>query len=145
MAAPPTGMREIPIDSLPVEKINELVQQTEKVSCLLYYNIFQACFRTHSNLHFQETNFFAESLKELREVQKKFKDSHEAVIGFSQAEEGHCALIPLAESVRWIIYGYSFNLSIKLYVPGRLCNTQKVLVEIGTGYYGELVYLFIIN
>ena len=44
---------------------------------------------------------FGESLEELREVQKRFHDTAEAVDGLAKTEPGQSALIPLAESVRF--------------------------------------------
>lgn len=47
----------------------------------------------------QELQFFGESLQELRDVQRKFHDTTEAVEGLAKTEAGQSALVPLAESV----------------------------------------------
>uniref|UniRef100_A0A914VNG1 Prefoldin subunit 5 n=1 Tax=Plectus sambesii TaxID=2011161 RepID=A0A914VNG1_9BILA len=71
----------------------------------------------------KELTFFSESLGELKDVQAKFIDSGEAIALLEPTKSDQEALVPLSES---------------MYVRGTLSRPDKVLVDIGTGYYAEM-------
>ena len=68
----------------------------------------------------QEINVLQESLSRLKMVQQSFVSSEQSLDQLKPVEENKEILVPLTGS---------------LYVPGRLLSNQKVLVDIGTGYY----------
>jgi prefoldin alpha subunit len=64
----------------------------------------------------------ADSLQKLQQAVSKFHSSGLALEGLAEEEEGTPMMIPVTES---------------LYVPGKVGKTDKVLVDIGTGYFVE--------
>ncbi|XP_070536909.1 prefoldin subunit 5-like isoform X2 [Ptychodera flava] len=70
----------------------------------------------------QELEFFSTSLSQLRIGQNKLTEAAESVSKLREDRRGSDILVPLTSS---------------LYVPGKLCDVEKVLIEIGTGYYVE--------
>ncbi|XP_062519723.1 prefoldin subunit 5-like [Corticium candelabrum] len=71
----------------------------------------------------QEVQFLSTSLHQLKAVQQKFAASKDILSKLVPENDGKEALIPLTSS---------------LYVPGRLSETNRVLLDIGTGYYTEM-------
>ena len=72
--------------------------------------------------HEQELNQLSMRHGELKQAEGRFRQSHDALGAISKGNEGNQMLVPLTQS---------------LYVPGILCDTDKLLVELGTGYYLE--------
>ena len=68
----------------------------------------------------QEINVLQESLSRLKMVQQSFVSSEQSLDQMKPIEENKEILVPLTGS---------------LYVPGKLISNDKVLVDIGTGYY----------
>mmetsp|Transcript_26283 Transcript_26283/g.80879 ORF Transcript_26283/g.80879 Transcript_26283/m.80879 type:complete len:159 (+) Transcript_26283:208-684(+) len=59
---------------------------------------------------------------DLKQAEGRFRQSKDALAAVSPDDEGRRMLVPLTQS---------------LYVPGKLCDVDKMLVELGTGYYLE--------
>lgn len=73
----------------------------------------------------EELAHLTDSFQKLRAAQSKFRECVKAVRSGVNAEmAGKTILIPLTQS---------------LYVPGTMEDTDKVLVDVGTGYYVEKV------
>lgn len=70
----------------------------------------------------QELEQFAESFQQLQTAAQRFHLSGLASENLAKEEAGKVAMVPLTSS---------------LYVSGVLDSTEKVLVDIGTGYYVE--------
>ncbi|XP_014213801.1 prefoldin subunit 5 [Copidosoma floridanum] len=70
----------------------------------------------------QELVVFQESLQSLKIAQTKFQESHDCLDKFTPEAKGKEILVPLTGS---------------MYVPGKLTDTEKVLIDVGTGYYTE--------
>ena len=68
----------------------------------------------------QEVNMLQESLSRLKMVQQSFVSSDQSLDQMKPLEEQKEILVPLTGS---------------LYVPGKLVSHEKVLIDIGTGYY----------
>ncbi|QIX01741.1 hypothetical protein AMS68_007258 [Peltaster fructicola] len=70
-----------------------------------------------------EVQHLGSSYQSLKSAQLKFKDCIKSIDGgIANATKGRAILVPLTSS---------------LYVPGRLADTEKVLVDVGTGFYVE--------
>ncbi|KAJ7561463.1 hypothetical protein O6H91_03G029500 [Diphasiastrum complanatum] len=69
-----------------------------------------------------ELNLLQDSLTNIRTAANRFEMAAKALNTLSQQPAGKKLLVPLTAS---------------LYVPGKLENTGKVLVDVGTGYYIE--------
>lgn len=69
-----------------------------------------------------ELQHLQESITNFKSAQNRFSESLNVVSKPSQTDEGKEVLVPLTGSV---------------YVPGKLTNPQKVLIDVGTGYYLE--------
>lgn len=74
--------------------------------------------------HFQELNVFQDSLHTLKVAQGKFVESGESVEKMTPDIKGRTILVPLTGS---------------MYVPGAIADTDKVIIDIGTGYYAQKV------
>lgn len=72
--------------------------------------------------HEQELNQLRERHSSLKQAEGRFRQSKDALAAISKDDEGKSMLVPLTQS---------------LYVPGRLCDVDSLLVELGTGYYLE--------
>merc|ERR1712038_124161 len=70
----------------------------------------------------QDLQFYQESLQNLKHAQSKFQESSESLQRCAGGNGGKDILVPLTGS---------------MYVPGKLSDSVKVIVEIGTGYYVE--------
>lgn len=71
----------------------------------------------------EELNHLTQSYSKLKAVQGRFTDCAESVNSLKQEKsEDKTILVPLTSS---------------LYVPGKLSNVSKVIVDIGTGYFVE--------
>lgn len=70
----------------------------------------------------QELEHLTASYGQLRGVQARFKACIAALSHFTPAKTSNETLIPLTTS---------------LYVPGKITNADKVIVDVGTGYYVE--------
>ncbi|KAI9257888.1 prefoldin, alpha subunit [Sporodiniella umbellata] len=71
----------------------------------------------------EELSHLTQSYNKLKGVQGRFKDCVDSVNSLKQEKsDDKTILVPLTSS---------------LYVPGKLSNVQKVIVDIGTGYYVE--------
>lgn len=68
----------------------------------------------------QEINVLQESMSRLKMVQQSFVSSDTALDQLKQVAEHKPILVPLTGS---------------LYVPGKLAKPNRVMVDIGTGYY----------
>lgn len=69
-----------------------------------------------------DLQFYQESLQNLKHAQSKFQESGESLTRMTKDNDGKEVLVPLTGS---------------MYVPGKLTNPDKVVVDIGTGYYVE--------
>ncbi|XP_045466838.1 prefoldin subunit 5 [Harmonia axyridis] len=69
-----------------------------------------------------ELNLFQDSLGSLKIAQTKFQNSGETLAQINLENEGKEILVPLTGS---------------MYVPGKLFDTNSVLIDIGTRYYVE--------
>jgi prefoldin alpha subunit len=69
-----------------------------------------------------DLQFYQESLQNLKLAQAKFQESGDSLNCMSASNEGKPVLVPLTGS---------------MYVPGTLSQPEKVIVDIGTGYYIE--------
>ncbi|KAH8066099.1 hypothetical protein JL722_506 [Aureococcus anophagefferens] len=72
--------------------------------------------------HEQELNQLRERHSSLKQAEGRFRQSKDALAAISKDDEGKSMLVPLTQS---------------LYVPGKLCDADSLLVELGTGYYLE--------
>merc|ERR1712179_825309 len=70
----------------------------------------------------QDLQFYQESLQNLKHAQSKFQESKEALHKCDKENKDAEILVPLTGS---------------MYVPGQLTDPEKVIVDIGTGYYVE--------
>ncbi|XP_012279034.1 prefoldin subunit 5 [Orussus abietinus] len=70
----------------------------------------------------QELTVFQDSLQTLKIAQTKFQESGSCLDRLSSTAKGREILVPLTNSI---------------YVSGRLANTEKVIIDIGTGYFVE--------
>ncbi|XP_023331606.1 prefoldin subunit 5 [Eurytemora carolleeae] len=69
-----------------------------------------------------DIQFYQESIQNLKHAQTKFQESGESMARMSPDAEGKDILVPLTGS---------------MYVPGTLVQPEKVIVDVGTGYYVE--------
>jgi len=70
----------------------------------------------------QEVTLFNDSLGQLKMAQQKFAESLESCEQLTPEKAGKEMLVPLTGS---------------MYVPGKLVEPERVLVDVGTGYYLE--------
>ncbi|CAI8001049.1 Prefoldin subunit 5 [Geodia barretti] len=70
----------------------------------------------------EEVSILTSSMQSLKTVQLKLKESKESLDSVNDKSEGKPILVPLTSS---------------MYVPGKLKDTSKVLVDVGTGFYIE--------
>jgi len=70
----------------------------------------------------QDLQFYQESLQNLKVAQTKFQDSGDSLSKLTPENNEKEILVPLTGS---------------MYVPGKLSDPEKVLVDVGTGYYVE--------
>ena len=70
----------------------------------------------------QEVTSYSESLQMLQKAVSRYHSSGTAIEALSKEEVGKETLVPLTES---------------LYVPGKLAVTDKVRLDVGTGYFIE--------
>ncbi|XP_074427927.1 LOW QUALITY PROTEIN: prefoldin subunit 5 [Larus michahellis] len=70
----------------------------------------------------QEVEFLSSSIAQLKVVQTKTWRPGDCLSVLSKSNEGKDLLVPLTSS---------------MYVPGKLSDTERVLVDVGTGYYVE--------
>ncbi|KAJ3522510.1 hypothetical protein NM688_g8863 [Phlebia brevispora] len=68
----------------------------------------------------EELSHLSNSFTQLRQAQAKFKACMENVGEVKPQNRDKTILVPLTNS---------------LYVPGKLCDTDHVIVDVGTGYY----------
>ncbi|VDL65294.1 unnamed protein product [Nippostrongylus brasiliensis] len=71
----------------------------------------------------QELSFFQESANQLKVLIKKNEQSIQSMDSLKSASPGDEALIPLSES---------------MYIRAELSNPDRMLVEMGTGYFAEI-------
>lgn len=71
---------------------------------------------------FQELGVFQDSMQTLKMVKGKMKGSRDALEQLNPEKKNQPVLVPLTGS---------------MYVPGVMKDTEKVVVDIGTGYYAE--------
>ncbi|KAL4655510.1 prefoldin subunit 5 [Arapaima gigas] len=70
----------------------------------------------------QETEFLTSSIGQLKVVQTKYVEAKDSLNVLSKDNAGKELLVPLTSS---------------MYVPGKLNDVERVLVDVGTGYYVE--------
>ena len=70
----------------------------------------------------QEIGVLSDSLNALKSAQQKFSDSLDNLTLISKENEGKALMVPITSS---------------MYIPGIMDSSEKVLVDIGTGYYAE--------
>ena len=70
----------------------------------------------------QEIELLGNSMTALKQAQSKYSESKNALTAITPDNVGTNMMVPLTGS---------------LYVPGQLADGDKVLVDIGTGYYAE--------
>ncbi|EPS96760.1 hypothetical protein FOMPIDRAFT_1167164 [Fomitopsis schrenkii] len=68
----------------------------------------------------EELSHLTNSFTQLRQAQAKFKACMDDVKQVTPANKDKTTLVPLTNS---------------LYVPGKLCDAENVIVDVGTGYY----------
>ncbi|KAL1140847.1 hypothetical protein AAG570_000775 [Ranatra chinensis] len=71
----------------------------------------------------QELGLFQESLTTLKVAQTKYGDSKESLEKMQPNSKGSKILVPLTSS---------------MFVPGTIADSEKVIIEIGTGYYVQM-------
>lgn len=71
----------------------------------------------------QEMEILSSSISQLKELQTKYEDAKECLNEVNKSNESKEVLVPLSSS---------------LYVPGKLCDSDHVLIDVGTGYYAEM-------
>ncbi|CAH8500733.1 unnamed protein product [Dicrocoelium dendriticum] len=71
----------------------------------------------------QKIQFLSASIQQLKTLQARFAGSKNCLKGFTPEAENADILVPLTST---------------LCVPGKLVDTTKVLVDIGTGYYADM-------
>lgn len=69
-----------------------------------------------------EINTLLQSYKDLQEAKQKFKESHDAIKVQRKLPNNKEILVPLTSS---------------MYVPGRITDTNKYLIDVGTQYIVE--------
>eukprot|EP00052_Salpingoeca_macrocollata_P018013 m.147617 g.147617 ORF g.147617 m.147617 type:complete len:159 (-) comp20574_c0_seq12:119-595(-) len=67
-----------------------------------------------------EINYYFRSLQQLKMAQQKFGQSAASLKSLTPENQGKEILVPLTST---------------MYIPGTLENTERVLVDIGTGYF----------
>ncbi|KAA0201276.1 hypothetical protein HAZT_HAZT002645 [Hyalella azteca] len=77
----------------------------------------------------QELQFFNESLQQLKMAQLKFSESGTCVEKLTPDKAGAEILVPLTSC---------------MYVPGKIADVNKLLINVGTGYYVEKYQLFLL-
>ncbi|KAF9080391.1 subunit of tubulin prefoldin [Mortierella sp. GBA35] len=70
----------------------------------------------------EELSHLTSSFGQLKQAQNRFADCIESCKAVDAKNKDKTILVPLTSS---------------LYVPGKLANVEKVIVDIGTGYYVE--------
>ncbi|KAF9429475.1 subunit of tubulin prefoldin [Entomortierella beljakovae] len=70
----------------------------------------------------EELSHLTSSFGQLKQAQNRFVDCIESCKAINTSNDDKTILVPLTSS---------------LYVPGKLANVEKVVVDIGTGYYVE--------
>ncbi|XP_041097554.1 prefoldin subunit 5 [Polyodon spathula] len=70
----------------------------------------------------QETEFLTSSIAQLKVVQTKYVEAKDCLGVLKKENQGKELLVPLTSS---------------MYVPGTLSDVDRVLVDVGTGYYVE--------
>lgn len=63
-----------------------------------------------------------DSLQTLKKAQVKFQDSKESLDKITPSTQGNPIMVPLTDS---------------MYVEGKVANADKVIIDIGTGFYVE--------
>ncbi|XP_054662975.1 prefoldin subunit 5 isoform X1 [Grus americana] len=75
----------------------------------------------------QEVEFLSSSIAQLKVVQTKYVEAKDCLNVLNKSNEGKDLLVPLTSS---------------MYVPGKLLDVERVLIDVGTGYYVEKNPLF---
>ncbi|NXS47715.1 PFD5 protein, partial [Balaeniceps rex] len=73
----------------------------------------------------QEVEFLSSSIAQLKVVQTKYVEAKDCLNVLNKSNEGEWGkdlLVPLTSS---------------MYVPGKLSDVERVLIDVGTGYYVE--------
>lgn len=70
----------------------------------------------------QEVEFLSSSITQLKVVQTKYVEAKDCLNVLNKSNEGKDLLVPLTSS---------------MYVPGKLSDVERVLIDVGTGYYVE--------
>uniref|UniRef100_A0A8B9NPR4 Prefoldin subunit 5 n=2 Tax=Accipitriformes TaxID=2558200 RepID=A0A8B9NPR4_9AVES len=70
----------------------------------------------------QEVEFLSSSIAQLKVVQTKYVEAKDCLNVLNKSNEGKDLLVPLTSS---------------MYVPGKLSDVERVLIDVGTGYYVE--------
>ena len=71
----------------------------------------------------EEEQMLTQSLAQLKGVQSRFIESKDSILKLSTKKVGKDVMVPLTSS---------------MYVPGQLADTEKVLIDIGTGYHVKM-------
>ncbi|XP_010211370.1 PREDICTED: prefoldin subunit 5, partial [Tinamus guttatus] len=69
-----------------------------------------------------EVEFLSSSIAQLKVVQTKYVEAKDCLAVLHKSNEGKDLLVPLTSS---------------MYVPGKLLDVERVLLDVGTGYYVE--------
>ena len=75
-------------------------------------------------MHLQELSFFTESIQQLKIAQVKFVESGDCIEKLTPETTGQDLLVPLTSC---------------MYVPGKIADSENLLIDVGTGYYVEKV------
>lgn len=112
-------MQQIDLMKLNLQQLHQLKNQLDQVNEVkILQNI---CFGP-TLIRFQELTIFNDSLTTLKMAKNKYAASRESLEQIKDNWDDKTCLIPLTGS---------------MYVPGRIKDTNNVIVDIGTGYYIE--------
>lgn len=98
-------------------KTNEDGQQMVEIASLNPMQLQQLQEQLKSELE-----LFSNSMQQLRLATAKFQESLQSVAKLEGSEDGHEVMVPMTSS---------------LYVPGKLKETDTLLIDVGTGYFVE--------
>jgi len=96
---------------------NEAGQQMVEIASLNVMQLSQLKEQLQSELE-----LFTTSMQQLRIATSKFQESLQSVAKLEGTEDGHEVMVPMTSS---------------LYVPGKLKDTDNLLIDVGTGYFVE--------
>ncbi|KAH0835695.1 Prefoldin subunit-domain-containing protein [Lanmaoa asiatica] len=112
--------QQINVADLDTQQLADVRRQLEEVNLPPFSLVHSADSEIHTCT--QELNHLTSSFAQLKQAQSKFKSCLENVGEVKPKNAGTTILVPLTNS---------------LYVPGKLSDTEHVIVDVGTGYYSQ--------